>query len=81
MEANLNNYIDVSPNKITLAKQSDTSFFESKIILKNKTDKHVVFKIYINKYTVYSANPSTSFIPPQDSISVTVKRLENVNND
>jgi hypothetical protein len=78
MEGNLKKYIEVSPEKITLSKTSDTSFYESRVVLKNKTDQHVVFKVYINKNTVYSANPSTSFIPPQESIIITVKRLENV---
>jgi hypothetical protein len=74
----VNHYIDISPEKITLTKSSETSFYESKLVLKNRTDKHVVFKVYINKYTVYSANPSTSFIPPQETILLTIKRLENV---
>lgn len=75
---NQNKYIDVFPNKITLSRVFDQNFYESKLTLTNLTDKCVVFKVYINKNTIYSANPSTSFIPPRDNIIINIKRLEKV---
>ncbi len=71
-------YIEVFPNKILLAKSNDQNYYEAKLTLNNLTNSFVVFKVYINKSTIYSANPSTSFIPPKEGISINIKRLEKV---
>jgi hypothetical protein len=71
-------YVDVFPNKILLSKPNENNFFEAKLTLTNLTNKFVVFKVYINKSTIYSANPSTSFISPKETTIVNVKRLERV---
>lgn len=75
-----NKYVEVFPNKIVLQKSYDQTYLESKIVLTNLLDKYVVFKVYINKSAIYSANPSTSFIRPKENISINIKRLEKVSN-
>jgi hypothetical protein len=72
------NYLDVHPNKIILSRPFNQSFYESKLTLTNITDKYIVFKVYINKSTQYSSNPSTGFIKPGDNIVITIKRVEKV---
>jgi hypothetical protein len=73
-----NKYLEIFPNKIVLSKTFDQNFYEARLNLTNLTNQYLVFKVYINKNTIYSANPSTSFIKPQDSVVVNVKRLERV---
>jgi hypothetical protein len=73
-----NKYLEVLSDKIILTRTTSNPFYESKISLTNLTDKYVVFKVYINKHTIYSANPASSFIPPKENLSITIKRLENV---
>jgi hypothetical protein len=73
-----NKYIEILPDKIILGRSNAQAFYESKITLTNLTNKYVVFKVYINKHTLYSANPANSFIPPKENIALTIKRLENV---
>jgi hypothetical protein len=72
------NYLDVHPNKIILSRAFNQSFYESKITLTNTTNRYIVFKVYINKSTQYSSNPSTGFIKPSDNIIITIKRVEKV---
>jgi hypothetical protein len=71
-------YLEVLSDKVILNRTSFNPYYEAKITLTNLTNKFVVFKVYINKHTLYSANPASSFIPPKDNISITIKRLENV---
>lgn len=73
-----NKYVDVHPNKIILSRNFSQQFYESKITLTNKTNSFVVFKVYINKTTQYSSNPSTGYIKPEGSISIAIKRIEKV---
>ena len=73
-----NKYVEVFPNKIILSKQLGQSFFDSKLTLTNVLDSYVVFKVYINKSTQYSANPSTSFLKPRESVVINIKRVEKV---
>jgi len=75
----MNKYIEVFPNKILLKKPLSQNYYESKLILTNTTEKYVVFKVYINKSSIYSANPSTSYIKPKENITIIIKRLEIVN--
>ena len=72
-----NKYLEVLSDKIILTRTAANPYYEAKITLTNLTSKYVVFKVYINKHTLYSANPASSFIPPKENISITVKRLEN----
>jgi hypothetical protein len=73
-----NQYIDVFPNKILLSKLNDQNFHEARVTLTNLTTKFVVFKVYINKKTIYSATPSTGYIGPKECIMVNLKRLNKV---
>ena len=72
-------YVDVFPNKIVLSRNLQQSFYDARITITNLLDKYVVFKVYINKSTQYSANPSTSFIKPNETAIVNIKRIEKVN--
>jgi hypothetical protein len=74
-----NKYVDVFPEKIKLSKTFDQDYYEARITLTNLTNNYVVFKVYINKNTIYSANPSSSYIKPKESTTINVKRLEKVN--
>ena len=73
-----NKYVDVFPDKIKLSKTFDQNYHEARITLTNLTNNYVVFKVYINKNTIYSANPSSSYIKPKESTTVSIKRLEKV---
>ena len=77
METQLN-YVEIIPNKIIISKPLGATYYESRISINNLTDKYVIFKVYINKNTLYSANPSCTFIKPKDSVVVNIKRLERV---
>jgi len=73
-----NKYIDIFPDKIRLSKPFEQNYYEARLTLTNLTNNYVVFKVYINKNTIYSANPSSSYIKPKESITINVKRLEKV---
>ena len=73
-----NKYVDVFPDKIKLSKIFEQDYYEARITLTNLTNSYVVFKVYINKNTIYSANPSSSYIKPRESTTINVKRLEKV---
>ena len=72
------NYLEVIPQQIILNKLSN-DHYESKISLKNETEKNVLFKVFNNKKTTYSSTPNYGFITPKGSISIDIKRLEKVN--
>jgi hypothetical protein len=74
----LNKYVEIFPKKISLKKITGQNFFETKLTLTNLVDKYVIFKVYINKNSIYSANPSTGFIKPKENIFINIKRLEMV---
>lgn len=74
-------YIDAYPNKIILSKNFEKNYYESKINLTNLTNNFVVFKVFINKSQLYSANPSTSFIPPRESKYINIKRKSDRGNE
>eukprot|EP00340_Litonotus_pictus_P007857 CAMPEP_0170524510 /NCGR_PEP_ID=MMETSP0209-20121228/9957_1 /TAXON_ID=665100 ORGANISM="Litonotus pictus, Strain P1" /NCGR_SAMPLE_ID=MMETSP0209 /ASSEMBLY_ACC=CAM_ASM_000301 /LENGTH=240 /DNA_ID=CAMNT_0010813227 /DNA_START=49 /DNA_END=768 /DNA_ORIENTATION=+ len=72
------NYFQINTDKIYLNRKKDqsSSFYISTVTLQNNTDKYLLFKVYINKQKIYSTNPSTSFILPNDKIDVIIKRQE-----
>jgi hypothetical protein len=72
-------FIEAFPNKISLTKAYEQDLYEARITLTNLTKNYVIFKVFINKTTTYSATPSTGFIPPLDNVSLHIKRLERVN--
>jgi hypothetical protein len=71
-------YLDVFPEKIYLKKILEQSYHEGRVTLTNITDKFVIYKVYINQNSIYSVNPSTSFIPPRGTVTVFIKRLNKV---
>lgn len=73
-----NKYLDVFPEKMVLTRQLEQNFYESKATLYNTSTQFVIYKMYINRDTVYSVNPSTSFIAPGDKAEITIKRLDKV---
>lgn len=70
-------YLEINPNQIILSKTS-TDYYESKIELKNLTNKYVLFKVFNNKKTTYSSTPNYGFLTPGGSINIEIKRLERV---
>ena len=72
-----NIYIQAVPDKILLAKGSDGKWF-SRLTLNNLTHSYIIFKVFINKEQLYSANPSVGFIEPTGSVQLTIKRIINV---
>lgn len=71
-------YLEVFPTTANFSKKPDKEFYEANLSLNNITNQYVIFKIYINKNTVYTANPSTSFLRPSDSTTVKITRQERV---
>lgn len=74
-----NKYVDIFPNKVPFSRTSTQLFYEGKVTLTNKTDKCVLFKVYINKSKLYTASPSTNFIAPGEQTTINFKRNEKVN--
>ncbi len=72
-----NIYIIANPDKIILSKNADGKWF-SKITLNNVTHNYIIFKVFINKEQLYSANPSVGFIEPRGNVQITIKRIMNV---
>lgn len=75
---NDNKYVDVFPDKIILSKALEQNQYEARLTLTNLIDKYVVFKVYINNSSIYSATPSTSFIKPREKATINIKRQEKV---
>ena len=62
---------------IYLSKSNENNnIYSSVVTITNLTDKYLLFKVYINKIRVYSANPPTSFIPPREKADISIKRIE-----
>jgi tRNA/tmRNA/rRNA uracil-C5-methylase (TrmA/RlmC/RlmD family) len=65
----------VYPTPLVITKQKNSNYFESKLNLSNLTNEYVIFKLYINQRSLYSAKPSTSFIKPKETAHVLIKRF------
>lgn len=61
--------------KVTLIKVIDQCFYEGHIVLENKVGSYVVFKFQQPKQC-YSITPILYFIPPNESITINIKRFE-----
>jgi len=72
-----NIYLVPSSEKIILSKNFDGKYF-SKVNLNNITHNFIIFKVFINKEQLYSANPSVGFIEPKGNLQITIKRILNV---
>ena len=75
MEKSESKIVLVYPTPLVITKQKSTNYYESKLNLSNLTDNYIVFKIYNNQHTLYSAKPSTSFIKPKETAHVLIKRF------
>ena len=79
-ERGLSNIVSVFPDPLVIIQSINSNILESKINLTNLTNDYVVFKIYNNKHSLYSAKPSTSFIPPKETVNVIIKRFKKEEN-
>ena len=76
MEAYNNNYVEVFPSPLILTQSNNSNYLESKLNLRNLTNEYILFKIFNNQRSLYSAKPSTSYIPPMETTSVKIKRFK-----
>ena len=75
MEKSESKIVLVYPSPLILIKQKNSSYYESKLNLSNLTNDYVLFKLYNNQHTLYSAKPSCSFIRPKETANVLIKRF------
>lgn len=68
--------VQVFPDPLVITQTGNSNNYESKLNLTNLTNEYVVFKIYSNQQALYSAKPSTSFIPPKETAYVSIKRFK-----
>lgn len=68
--------VQVFPDPLVITQTGNSNYYESKLNLTNLTNEYVVFKIYNNQHALYSAKPSTSFIPPKETAYVSIKRFK-----
>lgn len=73
-----NGLVDVFPNPLVISKSPTNDCYESQLNLKNKTPEFIVVKIYNNKREYYSAKPSTSFLSPHGTTSISIKRFGDI---
>lgn len=76
MERNTSNIALVFPDPLVITQSTNSNYSESILNLSNLTNEYIIFKIYNNQHTLYSAKPSTSFIPPKDTVKVGIKRYK-----
>ncbi len=75
MEKNDSKIVSVYPTPLIITKQRNSNYYESKLNLTNLTNDYVLFKIYNNQHSLYSAKPSASYIPPKETAHVLIKRF------
>ncbi len=68
--------VQVFPDPLVITQTGNSSYYDSKLNLTNLTNDYVIFKIYNNKHALYSAKPSTSFIPPKETTYVSIKKFK-----
>ena len=73
MESNI---VSIYPDPLVITQSSNSNYLESKLNLSNLTSDYVIFKIYNNQHLLYSAKPSTSFIPPKEKLEIAIKRFK-----
>ena len=73
-----NIFAEVSPNPLTIEiSRNKTENKKTTLIMKNITNKHIIYKFLINTRGVLLAKPPTSFIRPNQSISIDINILNN----
>ena len=70
-----NNLVEVFPDPLILTQLNDGNYMESSLNLRNLTNEYIIFKIFNNQRSLYSAKPSTSFISPMDTTKISIKRF------
>ena len=79
-EKGLSSIVSVFPDPLVITQSNNSNVLESKLNLTNLTNDFVVFKIYNNQHSLYSAKPSSSFIPPKETTNVSIKRFKKEEN-
>lgn len=79
MEDSSSNIVSVYPDPLIITQSRNSNYLESQLNLSNLTNEYIIFKIYNNQHDLYSAKPSTSFIPPKEKAVVTIKRFKKEN--
>ena len=79
MEGFEKNIVEIYPNPLILTQSNNLNYLESKLNIHNLTNEYIIFKIYNNQRLLYSAKPSTSFIPPMETTNVIIKRYKKDN--
>jgi hypothetical protein len=74
--SNPSNIVSVFPDPLIISQSSSSNYLESKLNLRNLTNDYVIFKLFNNQHSLYSAKPSTSFIPPKESAEIAIKRFK-----
>lgn len=73
------NIVEIYPNPLILSHSNNLNYLESKLNIRNLTNEYIIFKLYNNQRSLYSAKPSTSFIPPMETSNVIIKRYKKEN--
>jgi hypothetical protein len=71
------NLVEVFPEPLVLISSKISNQLESNLNIKNLTNDYVIFKIYNNQPSKYTVKPSTSFLSPMETKSVSVKTFKN----
>ena len=80
MEKSSSKLVSVFPSPLVITKQRNSNYYESKLNLSNLTNDYILFKIYNNQHTLYSAKPSASYIAPKETAHVLIKRFSKDDN-
>ena len=73
-----NLFVEVSPNPLTIEiSRNNVENIKSILTMKNITNKYILYKFLINTRGVLLAKPPTSFIKPNQSISIDINVLNN----
>ena len=80
MEGYKTNLVEIYPDPLILIQSSKLNYLESKLNFRNLTNEYIIFKVFNNQRSLYSAKPSSSFIPPTETTSITIKRFKKEEN-
>ncbi len=80
MEQN-SNLASVFPDPLVMTQSNNANHCESLLSISNLTNEYLIFKIYNNQHSLYSAKPSTSFVPPKGNVKVKIKRYKKEGNN
>lgn len=74
--------VKIYPNPLIIHRESPTSYFPSKIHIKNISKDYLVFNIYMTKLLLplYKINPCCSYIAPNSELEINIKRYNKEGN-